>query len=197
VLPRLDIERGERELLDVARRKTLGLPLDDIDLLIVDEMGKNISGTGMDTKVIGRIMNIYEQELTSPHITRVFVRDLSAVSQGNAIGIGLADFTTKRLVDKIDFEVTSLNTVTAVTPEKGRIPLAFATDRRALSAAFQTLGPKDAESIRLLWIRNTSTLVDLLASPAACSAIDPERAECVGEPLAMRFDQDGNLIAPW
>jgi hypothetical protein len=197
VLPRLDIERGERELLAVARCKTLGLPLENVDLLIVDEMGKNISGTGMDTKVIGRIMNIYEQELTSPHITRIFVRDLSPVSQGNAIGIGLADFTTQRLVDKIDLEVTNLNTVTAVTPEKGRIPLVFPTDRQALSAAFRTLGPKDSKSIRLLWIKNTSSLVDLMASPAACSAIDPELAECASSSLEMRFDQHGNLIAPW
>jgi hypothetical protein len=196
ILP-LDMEAAEKRLLQLARRQTLKLPLDALDLLIVDEIGKNISGAGMDTKVIGRIMNIYEQELTSPHITRIVVRDLTPETAGNAIGIGLADYTTQRLVDKIDFEVTNLNAVAAVAPEKGRIPITLPDDKQALTAALQTIGPKDETSIRLVWIRNTSSLVELMVSAAAYSAVDPSRIASVEGPMEMRFGEDGNLLSPW
>lgn len=192
-----DMAAAETRLLKLARHYTLKLPLDAVDVLIVDEMGKNVSGAGMDTKVIGRIMNIYEQELTSPHITRIVVRDLTPETAGNAIGIGLADYTTQRLVDKIDLEVTNLNAVAAVAPEKGRIPITLPDDKQALTAALQTIGPKDEESIRLLWIRNTSSLVELMASAAAYSAIHPSRIAGVEGPMEMRFGEDGNLLSPW
>lgn len=192
-----DIEAAEERLLELARRYTLRLPLDAVDVLIVDEIGKNVSGAGMDTKVIGRIMNIYEEELTSPHITRIVVRDLTPETAGNAIGIGLADYTTQRLVDKIDFQVTDLNAVAAVAPEKGRIPITLPDDKAALTAAIQTIGPKDEESIRLLWIRNTSSLVELMASSAAHAAIDPSTIASIDGPMEMRFGEDGNLLSPW
>ena len=193
----LDMEAAEKRLLQLARQHTLKLPLDTLDVLIVDEIGKNISGAGMDTKVIGRIMNIYEQELSSPHITRIVVRDLTPETAGNAIGIGLADYTTQRLVDKIDFEVTNLNAVAAVAPEKGRIPITLPDDKQALTAAHQTIGPKDETSIRLVWMRNTSSLVELMVSAAAYSAIDPSRIASVEGPMEMRFGEDGNLLSPW
>jgi hypothetical protein len=192
-----EMEAAEERLLSVVRRSSLKLPLDTIDVLIVDEMGKNISGTGMDTKVIGRIMNIYEKELTSPHITRIMVRDLTPETRGNAIGIGLADFTTQRLVEKIDFQVTNLNCIAAVTPEKARIPMVFPDDRQALAAAMNTVGPKDAGSVRLVWVRNTSALVDLMVSTAACAAIDPQAIDTAQGPMELKFDCAGDLIAPW
>ena len=108
---------------------------------------------------------------------------------GNAIGIGLADFTTRRLVDKIDIAVTNLNCITAVTPEKARIPIAFENDRLALSAVFQTIGPKDASSVRLAWIRNTLALDDLWVSPAALAAIAPGVVERTAGPVDMAFDR--------
>lgn len=196
VLPS-DMEASEERLLSLARRNALRLPLHPIDLLIVDEMGKNISGTGMDTKVIGRIMNIYEEELIRPHITRILVRDLAPETGGNAVGIGLADYATQRLVDKIDFEVTNLNCIAAVTPEKCRIPITFPDDKQALTAAFLTIGPKDERLVRLIWIRNTSSLVDLVVSAGAHSAIDPNTIDRVEGPVRMQFDRNGNLVSPW
>lgn len=196
VLPS-DMEAAEERLLSLARENTLKLPADPIDILLVDEMGKNISGTGMDTKVIGRIMNIYEEEVTYPRITRIVVRDLTPETAGNAIGIGLADFTTQRLVDKTDFEVTNLNCIAAVTPEKGRIPVTLPNDRRALTAAMQTIGPKGERSVRLVWIRNTSSLVDLMLSTGALETLDRDSFDIVEGPTKMEFDCDDNLVSPW
>jgi hypothetical protein len=196
-VPADQFESAEPRLLEIARAHGLRLPLDDLDALIVDEMGKDISGTGMDTKVIGRIMNRYEVDPETPRIARIFVRDLTPATGGNAIGIGLADFTTRRLVDKIDIAATRLNTVTAVAPEKGRIPLTFDTDREAIEAMLSTIGPTDAETVRLLRIRNTNRLAELLASPAALAGIDPERIEVVEGPNPMAFDPQDNLVPVW
>ena len=110
------------------------LPFDEIDILIVDEMGKNISGTGMDTNVIGRIMFVGENEPNRPKITRIAVLDLTEASHGNAVGIGLADFTTKNVIDKLDTKAVATNALAAMTPEKARIPVSFDTDRAVVEA---------------------------------------------------------------
>jgi hypothetical protein len=196
VLPE-KFEETEEQLLAYSREISVKLPLEDIDVLLVDQLGKNVSGAGFDTKVIGRIMNIYEEDLDSPRITRIVLRDLTPHTYGNAIGIGLADFTTQRCVDKIDVNVTNINCITAVTPEKARIPITLPNDKEALQAAFKTIGPKDENSVRLLWIKNTSNIVNLLASPAAKDAIPAGKIEVVKGPVKMEFDKDDNLISPW
>jgi hypothetical protein len=192
-----EFEKVEEELLAYARDISVKLPLDDIDILLVDQLGKNISGAGFDTKVIGRIMNIYEEELESPRITRIVLRDLTPETYGNAIGIGLADFITQRCVEKIDVNVTNLNCITAITPEKARIPITLPNDKEALLAAFKTIGPKDKNTVRLLWIKNTSNIVNLMVSSAAKDAILPEKFEVLKGPVKMEFDKDDNLISPW
>jgi hypothetical protein len=197
VLPPEDFERMEEELLNYARDISVKLPLEEIDILLVDQLGKDVSGAGMDTKVIGRMMNIYEEELESPRITRIVVRDLTPETYGNAIGIGLADFTTQRCVDKIDVDVTVLNCITAIAPEKARIPITLPNDKEALIAAFRTIGPKDGDTVRLLWIRNTSNIVDLMASTAAKDALSEDGIEVVRGPLEMAFNQQDDLISPW
>ncbi|OGO19319.1 MAG: hypothetical protein A2Z14_01260 [Chloroflexi bacterium RBG_16_48_8] len=196
VLPK-NFEKIEEELLAYSRDISVKLPLEDIDVLLVDQLGKNISGAGFDTKVIGRIMNIYEDDLESPRITRIVLRDLTPETYGNAIGIGLADFTTQRCVDKIDVNVTNINCITAVTPEKARIPITLPNDKEALQVAFKNIGPKDEKTVRLLWIKNTSNIVNLMVSPAAKDAIPPEKIEVLRGPVKMEFDKDNNLIAPW
>jgi hypothetical protein len=196
VLPE-NFEKTEEGLLAYSREISVKLPLEDIDVLLVDQLGKNISGAGFDTKVIGRIMNIYEEDLESPRITRIVLRDLTPETYGNAIGIGLSDFTTQRCVDKIDVNVTNINCITAVTPEKARIPITLPNDKEALQAAFKTIGPKDENSVRLLWIKNTSNIVNLMVSPAAKDAIPSEKIEVLRGPVEMEFDQEDNLISPW
>ncbi len=189
-----EMEEFEAALLREYKETCLKLPLDNIDILIIDEIGKNISGTGADTKVIGRIMNIYEKELSSPKITRIIIRNLTPETQGNAIGIGLADFTTRRVIEGIDYNVTYINAITAVTPEKARIPIVLPNDYDALDAAYNTIGPKNNDTIRLVWIKNTSSLEELIVSRAALIEINEQKIEFLHGPFKIEFDDDGNLI---
>jgi hypothetical protein len=193
VVPAARIPSEEPRLLEESRRLKPKLPLDQVDLLVVDEMGKDISGTGIDTKVIGRVMNVYEPEPEHPSITRIFVRDLTPGTHGNALGIGLADFTSRKLADKVDWHATNINCVTAVTPEKARLPMTFETEREAFDAALRTIGPKLGEEVRLLWIRNTTDLVELLASEAAIGAMDRGRVQPIGGFSPITFGEDGGL----
>jgi hypothetical protein len=170
------------------------LPFEELDILLIDEIGKEISGAGMDTKVVGRIMNIYEKECESPKITRIIVRDLSEATGGNATGIGLADYTTRRAVEKIDFQATAMNCVTAVAPEKGRIPLAMASDQGALEAAFKTIGLWTPERVRVAWIANTRDLEVLAVSSALLEARRSELEVYEGAGLFdLPYDASGNL----
>ncbi len=162
----------EAALLVEAKRLMAKLPFDKIDVLIVDEMGKNISGTGMDTNVVGRIMFIGEKEPIEPKITRIVVLGMTEESHGNAIGIGLADYTTQRLVTKIDYKATTINAIAAMSPEKGRIPMALETDKEALGAALTTIGSVDSQEARIVHIRNTLELAELDISEALLKELD-------------------------
>ena len=130
----------EPELLEESRKHKPKLPWEKIDVLIIDEIGKEISGTGADSKVMGRVMNRFEAECTTPFIKRVVVLDLSKNSYGNAIGLGMADFTTQQIVEKIDRKATALNCITGGRPELGKIPIALAHDREAIETCFLTMG---------------------------------------------------------
>ena len=159
-----EIESMEVELLKKARACLATLPLDEIDLLIIDEMGKEISGEGIDPNVVGRDVCAYGAERPWPKITRIFVRDLTEASEGSAVGIGQADFTTQRLVDKIDFEVTAINCLTACCPEAGKLPLTYPSDREAIAAALVTLRPYGLDDLRIVYIKNTLELASLMVS---------------------------------
>jgi hypothetical protein len=188
----------EKTLLKKARDLMPELPFDRMDLLIVDEMGKNISGSGMDTNVIGRLSFIGSPKPDTPKITRIFVRDLSDATHGNAIGIGMADYTTRRCVEKIDPVSTSINCITSMTPEDARIPIAFETDREAIDASYHTAGVLETPAFRVLWIKNTLQTEYLFASEAFLeeARVDPN-LEILSGPMDFPFDETGNLIAPW
>ena len=193
-----ELVEKEMALLKKARKLMPRLPFDQMDVLIVDELGKNISGGGMDTNVIGRLSFIGSPKPKKPRITRIFVRDLSEATHGNAAGIGMADFTTKRLVDKIDHPATQINCITSMAPEDSRIPIAFGTDREAISAAFETSGVLNVEDLRLLWIKNTLELEYLFASQALLEEVRANpRLEVLGELSVLSFDQSGNLVSIW
>jgi hypothetical protein len=184
----------EERLLAEAKRLMARLPFDKVDVLIVDEMGKNISGTGMDSNVIGRIMFIGEKEPENPKITRIVVLDLTEESHGNAIGIGLADYTTQRLVNKIDHVATTTNAVAGMTPEKGRIPIALKTDKEAVEAAFTTIGAVDPEEVRVVHIKNTLEIAELDISEALLDEVKGrEDLKLVEELGPLSFDKEGNL----
>jgi len=184
-----DIFSREPQLLEESKLYKATLPFEELDILVIDEIGKEISGAGMDTKVVGRIMNVYEKECETPRITRIVVRDLSEASNGNALGIGLADFTTTRVAEKTDFYATMTNCVTAVAPEKGRMPLAFTTDREALDAALKTIGIWSPDRIRMAWISDTKNLEWLAVSSALHESFKDEKKDLFDLP----YDTEGNL----
>jgi hypothetical protein len=189
-----DIIEREAALLEEAKKFKPKLPFDELDVLLVDEIGKEISGAGMDTKVIGRIMNVYEKECEKPEITRIIVRDLSKSTYGNAVGIGLADYTTRKAVDKIDFKALNLNCITASAPEKGKIPIALPTDRDALEAAFQTIGMWTPGKVKMAWISNTADLEWLAVSSALVEQVQRRQDIQIAEGwLDLPFDSEQNL----
>jgi len=191
-----EIEAIETDLCAKARSYMPLLPLDDIDLLIVDEMGKDISGEGIDPNVVGRDVCCYGAERPVPRIFRIFVRDLTEGTEGSALGVGQADFTIQRLVDKIDFQVTAINCLTACCPESGRIPLAYPNDRDAIAAAMMTLRPCSIEDVRIVHIKNTLELRRLLVSQGCLADLEGRPDIEIGdEYVELEFDQEGNLIS--
>jgi hypothetical protein len=191
-----EVERVESELLKTARAWLPTLPVDEIDLLIIDEMGKDISGEGIDPCVVGRDVCAYGAERPWPKVTRIFVRDLTKGSEGSALGIGQADFTTRRLLDKMNFEVTLVNAITACCPESVKIPLSFQTDREAIATAFKTLRPYHQEDIRIVHIKNTLELTHLMVSVGCLDLLNGKIDPIIGEAdVEMEFDSSGNLIS--
>jgi len=188
----------DHQLLEEARRMMPRLPCEQIDLLIIDEMGKDLSGTGMDTNIIGRVVQGYTTAVpahnTAPRITRILVCDLTPASGGNAIGIGLADFTTARLMDKLDPQATVINGLTALSPGNAKIPVYFDTDRRAIEAGLKTAGLEDLLAGRVVRIKNTLSLAEIEMSEAYRDEIGARSDLTVlGEAREMSFDPQGNL----
>ena len=189
-----DLEGGERELLRKARAFMAKLPFEQIDLLIVDEMGKEISGTGMDTNVIGRHHTFFEEPFTSPRITFIVACDATAHTHGNMSGIGLADFTTRRLRDKIDWETTYVNALTACSPRGPQLPPVLDTAQEAISVALSCLGLDRVEDARVVRIQNTLRLTEVEVSEAFAGEIAgrPDLTPLT-EPAEMVFGPDGAL----
>jgi hypothetical protein len=186
------LEAGERELFRKARAWMAKLPFEDLDLLIVDEIGKEISGTGMDTNVIGRHATWFERPFTSPRITFILACDTTANTYGNANGIGLADFTTRRLADRIDWEPTYVNALTACSPGGPKLPAVLDTTREAIAVALSCLGLDRIEDARVVRIQNTLRLAEVEVSAAFGAALaGRDDLTPLGEPTPMTFGPDG------
>ncbi len=193
------IESAEEELLKEARALMPTLPFKEIDLLIVDQIGKNISGAGMDPNVIGRAVQGYAPSFVSfpdaPRIGRLFVRDLSSETHGNAVGIGLADFTTVRAVRGINKAVTYLNALTALTPQCAKIPVHFDSDREAIAGGLASLALKDIRRAKVVRILDTLSLEELQVSEAYIGELAGiNNVSRTGDPCEMQFDSAGNLF---
>ena len=190
-----ELEAGERRLLKQAREWMMRLPFRTIDVLVVEEMGKNISGSGMDTNVIGRPSNPHEPFPTDQKILWVVVLDLTDLSYGNAVGIGNADFTTRRLVDKIDMKPTLINAITACAPGGAKVPATLDTDREAIDTALACIGLTPPDRARIVRIKNTLKLGEVEVSEAYADEVRrrPD-LEVLGEPAPLRFDAAGQLI---
>lgn len=189
-------EPTEERLLTEARRLLMRLPLHIADLLIVDEIGKNISGSGMDTNVVGRKRAFRMQAPLEgiPTMRLIYVRGLSNKTHGNASGIGLADFTSTRLIESMDYRATVINCLTAGYPEGAFLPVHFATDREVIDAALAIIGTRAPEQARILHIRNTMQLEELDVSEP-CLEVKDRQTDFValGRPRPLEFDAAGNL----
>ena len=192
-----DLEAGERELLRQAKAWMAKLPFDPIDLLIVDEMGKDVSGSGMDTNIIGRHATFFEPPYTSPKITFIVVCDLTPPTYGNATGIGNADFTTRRLADKIDWEATYINGLTACSPGGVKLPTVLDSARDAVAVALACLGRERIEDIRAVRIRNTLRLTEVEVSESFLPELATrEDLTPLGAPAPLAFDV-GDALLPF
>ena len=189
------IENKEKELLLLSKNMMAKLPFNDIDLLIVDEMGKDISGVGIDPNVTGRnrdLLGVFDHPV---QVKRLFVRDLTAKSKGNAIGIGLSDITTKRLVEKIDYATTYKNCITGISLEKAAVPMHFDSDREAIEVGLGSMGLIAPEKTKIVRIKNTNRLEMVEVSEAfAASLKERSDLEIIGQPQPMEFDKEDNLL---
>ncbi len=198
-VPHSEMETAEDALLIEARALMPRLPFDEIDLLIVDRLGKNISGSGMDPNVTNRWVSGYHSTLvrpdaSSPFVRRIFVRGLTPESHGNGIGIGLADVTTTRLVRELDLRVTGINALTSLTPNTAKIPIAFDTDREAIALTLESLALDDPTTARVVRIADTLSVVEMDVSEKMWEAArDNPQLTALGEPHEMSFDAEGNL----
>jgi hypothetical protein len=194
-IPPEALEAEEKALLQQARALAARIPFEFLHLLVVDEIGKDIAGTGMDPKVIGRMYLYPQEEPKSPRYIRILVRDLTARTHGNAVGMGFADFATRRLADKVDFKVTYTNSITGSSPARSRMPIILDTDREALEVALSTIGLTPPEQARVVRIRNTLALETFWASEALLTEVRANPAlEILGGPWTFTFDGTGALL---
>jgi uncharacterized protein (DUF362 family) len=191
-----DIESREKELLVLSKKMMAKLPFNSIDLLIVDEMGKDISGIGIDPNVTGRNRDLLGNFPHPAEVKRLFVRNLTDKSKGNAIGIGLADLTTRRLVDKIDTAATYKNAITGISIEKAAVPMHFETDREAIEVGLGSIGLIPSEKSKIVRIKNTNRLEVVEVSEAFGAEVKKRSdLEIIAEPQPMVFDGEDNLLA--
>ena len=199
-VPGDQIWEREQELLVIARQRLGRLPGERIDVLIVDRIGKDISGDGADPNVINRDvvgMIVRSGEVPLPTIQRVIFRDLTDDTEGNATGIGLADVVLAQAVAKIDPVKTYMNTITAKAPEGARVPLTASNDRQALYFALASCLKTVPETARIARIADTKHVEDLWASePLIPELLDSGRVEQVGDLEPIRFDATGMFAAP-
>ena len=195
-VPPADFLEQEKELLVMAREWMPRLPSDQVDLLVIDAIGKDISGAGMDSNVVGRKHHVHEmcdEEL--PQITRIAVRDLTPATHGNASGIGTADYCHKRVVDKMDVEITNINCITGNSPAGAQIPIWYDTDRELLSTALSTVGLVEPGQEKVIRIHDTLRVGELLISEAYLPEVEKRDDLEILEPAAeMAFDDRGDLL---
>jgi hypothetical protein len=193
-VPRDRIWDRERELLAMARERMARLPLGSMDVLILDYIGKDISGLGMDSNVVGRYYT--GPTGAGPSVQRIFVRDLTAETEGNAVGVGMADVVLRRAVEKMDTHKTYMNCITAKTPEGARVALTVDTDRQALSVAIACCLKVEPPDARIVRIRDTKHLGLLYVSePALEDVLATGRCEIVRPLEAIEYDRAGMFTA--
>lgn len=194
-IPAARIAEVEPGLLELARRNMPCLPTDRLDLLIVDRMGKDISGLGMDPNIIGRLKIRGQSEPDRPDIRLILARELSAGSHGNAIGVGLADIITRRLFEQIDLRATYENVLTSTFNERGKLPLIADDDRQAVEFALRLLAAPQPELLRVARIRDTLHLQEVCVSQAVLDELKAAGDAHICGPVEPLFTASGELNA--
>ncbi len=192
-VPAEDMIEVDQRLLVEAKANMPRIMFDPMDVLVVDRIGKEISGDGMDPNITGRYPTPYASG--GPVINKLVVLDLTEKTHGNANGMGAADFTTRKLVDKADWDATYANALTSTVCEPIRIPMVLASDQEAIRAAVKTSFARDLAKVRLVRIKDTLSLGEIYVSEALLpeAEANPDIEVC-GSPVAMKFDAVGNLI---
>ncbi|MCY6484129.1 lactate racemase domain-containing protein [Clostridium aestuarii] len=186
-----EFEKVEKKLLNEVKNIVPKLPSDFYDILIIKEMGKMFSGTGVDTKVIGRMMVFGEEEPKKPVIKKIVILNLSDSSYGNALGIGLADITTKKLVDKIDFDAMYANVIPTTFLSRAKIPITMINDKKAIETAFETIGSVIPKEAKIAIIDNTLQLEELYVSEMVLKDLD--KIQILNSDVSLKFDDQGNI----
>lgn len=191
-----EIERTEERLLEEASRTMPKLPVKELDLLIVEKIGKNISGTGMDTNVIGRCRLLDYPAFPEPIIQAIVALDLTEETHGNATGMGLADLITRRFADKIDHKATYINCITGQGPQQAAMPAVMETDQEAIRIALDyLLGPTPQKEARIIRIKDTLSMDEMEVSEALWHELKGRDGfSFEGEPQELRFDEAGTLV---
>ncbi|OKL37624.1 lactate racemase domain-containing protein [Domibacillus mangrovi] len=193
VLASEEIEEKEIELQVKAKELLPKLFFEQLDVLVIDQIGKNISGDGMDPNITGRYPTPYAHG--GPDVTKMLVLDLTDETEGNANGVGTADFTTQRLVDKMDLEVTYANGLTSTVVAPTKIATTLANDKEAIQAAIKTSNILDFSKVKMVRIKNTLEVSEIEVSEALLPYVqDHVQLEAVTEAEELSFDQNGNLF---
>lgn len=189
-----DFKKVDRKLLKECKRILPRLPVLDIDLLIIEQIGKNISGTGMDTNVVGGITEFPKGTFSPPKIKEIMLLDITPESHGNAHGVGLATAITKKLYDKIDFQATYINSITSGFLYKSRIPMIFTTEEEAFKTCLSVLGNLPGTKARIIIIKNTLKLDEMYISEPIWEEIkDRKNISSLGNLEELKFNNEGRL----
>jgi len=193
VLANEEIADMEPALQEEAKQLMPRIWFDKLDVLIIDEIGKNIAGTGFDSNIVGR----YNSEYASggPIIKRVAILDITDASHGNGNGLGMADYTTRRAYEKFDFAQTYPNSLTSTAPITVKIPMVLKQDKQAIQAAIKCSNRLNKENVTLVRIKNTLTLGEIEVSTSLGDYVKAHpQLEIISEPYALAFDEQGNLF---
>jgi hypothetical protein len=190
-----EFEEREKELLVLAKQWMPRLPFKQADLLMVDKIGKNISGSGMDSNVVGRkYLDHRAGEEEWPKIRTIFLRGLTEETHGNATGIGMAEFALTRAVDAMDVAVTRRNCITGGSPTAAMVPLHYASDREVLEVTLPEMGLTAISDTKVMWIHNTLEVSELECSRAYLDeARESNEIEILTDPRPLPLDKNGNL----
>jgi len=196
-VPASSLLERETALMTMAKARFPRLPFQQLDVLVVGRIGKEISGAGMDPNVTGRAFDLGESDFsTQMRATRVAVLDLTAKTAGNAIGLGNADIITERVFEKLDYEATLMNALTSLSLHKAFIPVRLPNDEKAIQACFTTIGPVPLERVRAVIVRDTRDVFEFWASAALAPELEAMEDVSIDPPQPLGFSPDGRLIDP-